>query len=189
MLVKRTLACQIGAMLTLSWSLSGCTDAEAEKKLDSLALDGAVAYWAVRGRDEEKNNYIRPVVRFRVKNRGERAVGYIQAMAVFKIESLPDEPWGNAFSYSISDAPIPAGGVSETVALRGDHNFISKDPPERMFENEKWEDVEVEVFLRVGPSSWRIVETLPVPRHLGAPGVEQFLNTENKEVDAKPEGR
>ena len=44
-----------------------------------------------------------------------------------------------------------------------------------MFLNEKWEEVRVEIFLRVGPSSWQILESRQVPKHFGAPGLEKFL--------------
>ena len=93
-------------------------------------------------------------------------------------EMLPDEPWGNAFSYSISEHPIKPGGVSDLLTMRSDRSVISKDSPEQMFRNAKWEEIMVEIFLRVGPSSWRILETFQVPKTIGAPGLEKFLEAE-----------
>jgi hypothetical protein len=154
----------------------GCGDSDSEAIVDDLQLTDFVAYWAVRGKDREQNNYIHPVVRFRIKNESGKPAGYIQAMAVFKRESLPDESWGNAFLYSVSDEPIAPGAESDLLTLRADTNFISKDAPEEMFENEKWENVSVEIFLRVGPSHWRPALTAEVPKHIGAPGLEKFLN-------------
>lgn len=179
MLMKRAVVCQ--CLLLLALSSTSCSDAESEKVLQSLTLQDVAAYWAVRGQDEEKNNYIHPIVRFRVVNTAEQDLDYVQAMAVFKLQSIPDEPWGNAFTYSISEEPIPPGGLSDVVTLRGDHDVISKDSPEQMFLNEKWDDVRVEVFLRVGPSSWRIVEEREVPKQIGAPGLDKFLNAEESE--------
>jgi len=114
-------------------------------------------------------------VRFRIKNTGKEDAGYIQAMAVFKREAFPDEPWGNDFLYSVSAAPLAPGAASDLVTMRSDTNFVSKDAPERMFQNEKWEKVSVSVFLRVGPSSWKPVLSLDLPSQIGAPGLEKFL--------------
>jgi hypothetical protein len=156
--------------------LPGCDEPESNAKVQALELEDVVAYWAVRGKDREQNNYIHPVIRFRIKNSFPEEVDYIQAMAVFKRETFPDEPWGNDFLHSISDKPLPAGGASEVLTLRSDTNFISKDSPEGMFQNDKWEQVLVEVFLRVGPSLWTPVLAMEVPQHIGAPGLEKYLD-------------
>ena len=108
-------------------------------------------------------------------------LGYIQAMAVFKRELLPDEPWGNAFTYSVSDEPIKPGEASDLVTLRSDKNVISKDAPAQMFVNEKWEEVTVEIFVRVGPSSWQNLGQMQVPKQIGAPGLEKFLSPDTSE--------
>ena len=133
------------------------------------------------GKNEEGDNFIHPVVRFRVANGAEQEVGYIQAMAVFKRELLPDEPWGNAFTYSVSDEPIKPGEASDLVTLRSDKNIISKDAPAQMFVNEKWEEVTVEIFVRVGPSSWQNLGQMQVPKQIGAPGLEKFLSPDTSE--------
>jgi hypothetical protein len=54
-----------------------------------------------------------------------------------------------------------------------------------MFQNEKWEKISVSVFLRVGPSSWKPKLSLEVPKQIGAPGLERFLEPE-AETDATP---
>jgi hypothetical protein len=174
------------AALSVLLATGGCSDSEAEAKADSLELEDVAAYWAVRGKDREQNNYIHPVVRFRVKNGGSTEAGYIQAMAVFKRDTFPDEPWGNDFLYSISSGPIPPGARSEVLTMRSDTNFVSKDAPERMFQNAKWERITVDVFLRVGPSSWRPALSLEVPKQIGAPGVEKFIDPE-EETKLAPE--
>ena len=160
-------------------ALVACSEQKTEQQLASLEVMDVAAYWAVRGKDREGNNYIHPVIRFKVKNGNGEEVSHIQAMAVFEREGLPDEPWGNAFLYSIAEAPIAAGASSDTLTMRCDSNFISKDSPEQMFENAKWEDVAIKLFLRVGPSSWRPALETGVPRQIGAPGVEKFIAPED----------
>jgi hypothetical protein len=191
MLVKRLKACQwiaralaSAVVISALTMVTGCTDAKSEAALEALELVDVAGYWAVRGQDQEKNNYIHPLVRFRVHNRAESPVDYVQAMAVFKRENLPDEPWGNAFLYSIAEEPIPPGGTSDLQVMRSDTNFVSKDAPEQMFQNAMWERVDVEIFLRVGASRWRIFEDFEVPKRIGAPGLEKFLQSE---PDADPE--
>jgi hypothetical protein len=165
----------LAAGLASLLSLFACGDAESEAKVGALELGEVSAYWAVRGKDREQNNYIHPVVRFRIKNAGSEEAGYIQAMAVFKRETFPDEPWGNDFLYSISEEPLAPGASSDVLTMRSDTNFVSKDTPEKMFQNEKWEKISVSIFLRVGPSSWKPVLSLDVPKQIGAPGIEKFL--------------
>ena len=109
MLVKPLAGCQLFVVSMWVLVLSSCSNAESEKLLQSLSLDDVAVYWAVRGQDAEKNNYIHPVIRFRVVNGADQDLDYVQVMAVFRREKLPDEPWGNAFSYSISEEPIPPG--------------------------------------------------------------------------------
>lgn len=196
MLVNTYRYCQIRAKLPLVALAAavlaavsfGCSDADSEAKVDALEMKDVAAYWAVRGKDREGNNFIHPVVRFQIANRGTEPVGYIQAMAVFKREKFPDEPWGNDFLYSISDEPIAAGGISDVLTMRCDTNVISKDAPEQMFRNDKWEDVDVAVFLRVGPSGWKPAVEIQVPKKIGAPGVEKFIDSESP-IARQPEKR
>jgi hypothetical protein len=172
--------------LLLGAASSGCGEDESEAKANSLELEDVSAYWAVRGQDREQNNYIHPVIRFRIKNNGTEEAGYIQAMAVFKRETFPDEPWGNDFLYSISETPLAPGGRSDVLTMRSDTNFVSKDAPEQMFQNEKWEKISVSVFLRVGPSSWKPALSLEVPKQIGAPGLEKFLEPETEGAPTPP---
>ena len=175
-LMKHLTTCQLSIALLIP--IMSCGDKESEEILSALELQDVVGYWAIQGQDDEKNNYIHPVVRFRVVNTTSRNLEYVQVMAVFQREMLPDEPWGNAFSYSISEQPIKPGGVSDLLTMRSDRSVISKDSPEQMFRNAKWEEIMVEIFLRVGPSSWRILETFQIPKTIGAPGLEKFLEAE-----------
>ena len=74
------------------------------------------------------------------------------------------------------------------ITLRSDKNVISKDAPEQMFVNEKWEDVTVEIFVRVGPSSWQLLGQMQVPKHIGAPGLDKFLSPDESEDTAVSPG-
>lgn len=154
--------------------LAACSDLSKEEAAQALQASEVVSFWTVRGKYGD-DTYIRPIVRFRIRNEGPKAVDYIQTMAVFRRASTPDESWGSAFEYSLSGDPVPPGGESRVITLRSDTDYFSKDAPEKMFDNEEWEQVRVEVFLKVGPSAWRPVANVEVPKRIGAPGVERFL--------------
>lgn len=160
----------------------GCNAGD-ERAVEGLEIDDVQAYWSVWGKKGD-NNYIHPVVRFKVRNNGESEADYIQTQAVFRRESKLEEAWGNAFEYAIAGDPVPPGGLSREITLKCDVTVYSTDPPRRMLENEQWQQVFVEVFLRVGSSHRKSVLKMEVPRRLGAPGVEKFL--EPQEPEASP---
>jgi hypothetical protein len=54
-----------------------------------------------------------------------------------------------------------------------------------MLENERWEQVYVEIFLRVGSSRWQSATKIEVPRRLGAPGVDKFLQPQEEKPPAE----
>ncbi len=158
--------------LVVVFFLAACSSKEEAAK--GLHAAEVVSYWTVRGKVGD-DTYIRPIVKFRIRNEGPKAVDYVQSMAVFRRVSAPDESWGSAFEYSLSGDPVAPGGESRVITLRSDSYYFSKVAPERMFDNEEWEQVTVDVFLKVGPSSWRLVAKVEVPKRIGAPGVEKFL--------------
>jgi hypothetical protein len=170
------------AFLVILW-VTACSAAD-RKAVESLEIEDVEAYWSVWGKKDD-NNYINPVVRFKVRNGGESSVDYVQATAVFRRESNPNESWGNAFEYALAGDPISPGGLSREITLKCDSTFFSKDPPRKMLENEHWQQVNVEVFLRVGSSPWKTVTKMEIPRRLGAKGLEKFL--EPQEPEASPE--
>ena len=78
-------------------SLNACGSGE-DQSVEALGVEEVVGYWSVLGKRGD-NFYILPVVRFQIRNDGAGDVDYIQTMAVFRLESSPDAPWGNAYEY------------------------------------------------------------------------------------------
>lgn len=165
----------VAALAASGVGTAACTDARANETARGMEVTELVAYWAVRGRDSEGNNYIRPAVRFRVKNNNPEPVQYVQVMSVFRRESAPEEAWGTGYLHSISEEALAPGGETGEQTLRADSNYLSQGAPARMFENELWEDVEVEMFVRVGASTWVSHGKTVALRRLGPPGVEKYL--------------
>jgi len=156
-----------------------CSNEELVQGLEAVDVE---SYWTVRGTFEDQV-YIRPIVRFRILNNGAEPVDYVQTMAVFRRQSAPEESWGSAFEYSLSGDPVAPGERSRLIMLRSDSYYYSSQDPQQMFENEKWEQVNVEVFVKVGPSSWKPVAEMEIPKQLGAPGLEKFLTPEEELVE------
>ncbi len=165
--------------------IAACSAAD-KKAVEMLEIEEVEAYWSVWGKKEDKN-YINPVVRFKIRNGGDIAIDYVQTTAVFRRESNPDESWGNAFEYALAGDPIPPGELSRQITLKCDSTFFSKDSPRQMLENEQWQQVFVEVFLRVGSSHWKSVTKMEIPRHIGAAGLEKFLEPEEPEASTEKE--
>jgi len=160
------------------------------RAVEGLEVEDVQAYWSVWGKKEGKN-YIHPAVRFKIRNKGENEADYVQTQAVFRRENKLEEAWGNAFEYSLAGEPIPPGGLSREITLKSDVTVYSSDPPNKMLENEQWQQVFVEVFLRVGSSDRKSVVKLEVPKRLGAAGLEKFLEPEEPEAGAEesPQGK
>lgn len=158
-----------------AFAAAACTDAGADENAAGMEVADLVAYWAVRGQDTEGNNYIRPAVRFRLRNRNAEPIRYVQVMSVFRRESAPEEAWGTGYLHSVSEEALGPGEASAEHTLRADSNYLSKDSPARMFSSELWEDVEVEMFVRVGASAWVSKGRAVALRRLGPPGVEKYL--------------
>ena len=169
------LAVLLAGLLPVTMTASGCVNQEDNAAAARMKLNELVGYWAVRGRDSEGNNYIRPAVRFRVQNTNPGPIEYVQVMSVFRRESSPEEAWGTGYVHSVAEEALAPGELSGEHTLRADSNYISQGSPESMFENELWEDVEIEMFVRVGASSWVSRGKTLALRRLGPPGVEKYL--------------
>jgi hypothetical protein len=167
----------------LVFGSSACGGGE-NQVVEALDVEEVLSYWSVQGKRGD-NFHLHPVLRFQIRNNGDSEADYIQTMAVFRLEGSPDKAWGNAYEYSISGDPVQPGELSRVVTLRCDSTFYSKDQPRTMLENEHWEQVIAEIFLRVGSSKWQSVEKIEVERRLGAPGVEKFLEPQDEEPPEK----
>lgn len=127
-------------------------------------------YWAV-DRPTGGTQFIAPVVRFRLNNKGQRPLRSIQASSTFRLKGDP-QAWSGAFQQV---APLagqqPLGpGQSTLVVLKpeGEGRYSSTVPPEDMLAHQNFKDVTVEVFLRVGSSGWTSMAQAEVDRRIGA---------------------
>ncbi len=150
-------------MLALALLLAGCRSHDPAKE---LLLSGIETYWVVDS-PREGQNFIAPVVRFRLKNVSPRPLGSIQARARFPAPDQ-EESWGS-IQEQVSTWTKPLGPGQETVVtVRSAGRYHSPAAPEDMLRSSGFRDPSVEVFVRIGASNWARLGTGTVERRIGA---------------------
>jgi hypothetical protein len=124
-------------------------------------------YWAVESPRGE-TQYIAPVVRFRLRNRGAEPSRSVQAQAVFHRVGEEDKGWGSDWKeVAPSRKPVPPGGEL-FVELKSDGHYYTTGTPESMFIHEAFRDAKADVFLREGSSGWIRMAAVDVERRIGS---------------------
>jgi hypothetical protein len=151
-------------------ALAGCRSHDPKQELEVADVE---TYWVV---DSPKGatQYISPAVRFRLRNKAQEPIRSIQATANFKRVD-EQENWGSAWEQvTAAGKPLPSG-QSVLVVLRSDGRYTSAtDDPESMFEHELFKDARVEVFVRVGSSSWAKMAETAIERRIGTRGAREL---------------
>ena len=148
--------------------LAGCKapDPNAIVKVSDLET-----HWAVDSGDAGGTQYIAPVVRFKVANISGAQQGSVQVTATFRRKGEENLTWGSDFrQVATRREPLVPRQVLPVV-LKSDARYYSTGVPESMFSHEDFRDATVELFVRVGSSSWTKVGALAVERRIGARGV------------------
>lgn len=157
--------------LPLALLLAACRVPDPKAELEVLDLD---AYFVVDPPQDE-TQYLAPAVRFRVRNRGHTPARSIQANAVFRRVGEEGQTWGADWAQvAPASKPLPPG-QSVLLVMKSDSRYYSPGPPETMFEHKLFRDVKVDVFLRMGASSWTKMAEARAERRIGAKGLQPDL--------------
>lgn len=158
---------QLCAATALGLVLGAChtPDPKAE-----LAIAAVETYWVVDSA-VGGTQYIAPAVRFEVKNKGTVPHGSIQATAAFRRKG-ETESWGSDWQEIVPAGKPLAPGATTLVVLRSDGRYYSSGTPESMFQHAQFKDAAVEVFLRLGSSSWVKFAGADVERQVGSKSVQ-----------------
>jgi hypothetical protein len=138
-----------------------------------LQVSGVETYWAIDSAQGERQ-YIAPVVRLQVQNTGGKPLRTVEAQATFRRKG-EDAIWSSAWSRvtGLQGAPLPPGGTSLVVLKpEGEGRYFSTGAPEGMFQHAQFRDAAVEVFLRIGSSSWIRFTAADVERRIGSRAVQ-----------------
>jgi hypothetical protein len=157
------------ALLTLAIAGPACRGHDPSRE---LAVSGIETYWIVDS-PQRGENYIAPVVRFRLKNVSSEPLGSVQARARFPAPGQ-EEPWGS-IQEQVSTWRRPLGAGQETlVTVRSAGRYHAQADPEDMLRSPGFRDPKVEVFVRIGASEWALLAQADVERRIGAPGLSRL---------------
>jgi hypothetical protein len=153
------------ALLLAAVAASGCRshDPEAELRVSDLQT-----YWIVDS-PQQGQNFVAPVVRFRLRNVSSEPLSAVQARARFPASDQGDEVWGSIQEQvSTWHRPI-APGHDTLVTVRSAGRYHSPADPQDILRSPGFKDPKVEVFVRIGASRWAMVAQGSVERRIGAP--------------------
>jgi hypothetical protein len=157
------------AVLALLVLASGACRAPEPKA--ELELTDVETYWVIDSA-LGMTEYIAPAVRFRLRNRGARPWGGIQATATFRRKGEESQTWGSDWRQVTTSAKPLAPGQDTLVVLKSDGRYYSTGTPESMFQHHLFKDAKVEVYLRIGASGWVKFTEADIERRIGSKAVQ-----------------
>jgi hypothetical protein len=163
--LQRVLRAVLGMGLGVGLVACRAPDPRAELEVSDLET-----HWALDA-PQGNTQYLAPVVRFHLRNRGAKSLGSVQATAVFR-RTGEAETWGSDWKQVTTHSHPLAPGQQTLVVLKSDARYYSSGPVEGMFTHQLFKDANVQVFVRVGPSAWTKFGQAEVDRRLGAKSVQ-----------------
>jgi len=157
-------------MALLSAVAPACKTHDPAKELRVSAIE---TYWIVDS-PQQGQNYIAPVVRFRLKNQGNEPLGSVQARARFPAADQ-DEVWGGVQEQVSTWRKPLEPGTEREVTVRSAGRYHAPAEPEDMLRALGFRDPRVLVFVRIGSSNWVLLGQAAVERRIGAPGVRALV--------------
>jgi hypothetical protein len=152
------------AFLVVLLAFAGCRSHDPTRELAVSAIE---TYWIVDS-PQQGENFISPAVRFRLANTGGSALGAVQARARFP-GSDQAEAWGSIQEQvSTHEKPLVPGQPA-LVTVRSVGRYHAAAAPEDMLRSPGFHDPKVEIFVRIGASSWAKLAEAVVERRIGAP--------------------
>jgi hypothetical protein len=147
---------------------TACQSPDPQRELELLDLE---TYWAVDAALGERQ-YIAPVARFRIRNKGATTLRTVEATATFRRKGEEQLDWGTAW-----ERPTPAGKPLEPardvlVVLKSDGRYYSSGEPASFFAHAQFKDALVTVYARVGSSQWVKFAEREVERRIGTRALE-----------------
>lgn len=156
------------AVIALAAALGGCRTPDPKALLE---VSNVETHWAIDSAQGD-TQYIAPVVRLQVRNRGAEPLRSVQATATFRRKGEEAVTWGADWQQVGSSGHPLAPGQTTLVVLKSDARYFSNGPVEGMFNHEKFRDAFVEVFLRVGSSPWTKFAAVDIERRVGTRSVQ-----------------
>ena len=163
----RPLPAAFGALLGMGFAVGACRAPDPRAELEVSDLE---THWAVDA-PQSGTQYLAPVVRFHLRNRGGAPLRSVQATAVFRRKG-ESETWGSAWQQVTTRTHPLAPGQETLVVMKSDGRYSSNGPVEGMFKHAAFKDANVQVFVRIGSSRWTKFGEADVDRRVGAKSVQ-----------------
>jgi hypothetical protein len=141
-----------------------CESPDPKAELEMKDLE---TYWVI-DKAVGTTEYIAPAVRLKLLNKGAKPRASIEAKATFRRKGEEDQEWGSAWERIATSAKPLAPGQETVVVLKSEGRYYSTGTPESMFEHELFKDAKVEIFIRMGASSWVKFGAADVERRVGS---------------------
>ncbi len=161
-------------VLATTLVLLGLATCRALEPQQELAVREVETHWAL-DRPRGDTQYLAPVVRFQLRNKGARVLRAVQATATFRQQG-DTATWGSDWKDVTPPGKSLGPGEEVLVVLKSDARYYSTGPVEGMFGHNLWKDANVEVFLRIGPSGWSKFTVVDVERRVGARSVQELAS-------------
>jgi hypothetical protein len=158
------------AVLALSALVAGCRSPDPRSVAE---VSDTETYWAIDNAQGERQ-FIAPVVRVKVHNKGNEPLRTLEAQATFRRKD-EDVIWSSAWTKVTGPSGAPlAPGARSLVVLKpeGEGRYFTNGPPESMFTHAQFRDATVDVFLRIGSSPWTKFFTADIERRIGTRSVQ-----------------
>lgn len=158
------------ALLAFAVLLASCRSPDPKAVLEVSDIE---THWAIDSAQGE-TQYIAPVVRLQVRNKGSRDERTVEAQATFRRKG-EGQIWSSAWQKVTAPGNqiLPAGAKALVVLKpESEGRYFSTGPPESMFQHEQFRDASVDIFLRIGASPWTKFFTADVERRIGTRSVQ-----------------
>ncbi len=132
---------------------------------DTLRIDEVVTGWFDAGVTEDGRNKIVPSISLTVTNTGPDTVGPVQLNLIFRRVGDPEE-WSTALVRVVGSDGLQPGATSSSVVVRAPQGYTGTQPRAQLLQNSLFVDAKVEVFGRIGASTWTRLGDYPIDRQL-----------------------
>ena len=146
----------------------GCQRADPQQELELVDLE---TYWAVDAALGERQ-YIAPVARFRLRNKGQAPLRTVETTATFRRKGEEQLDWGTAWERVTPVGKPLAPRQAVLVLLKSDGRYYSSGDPASFFAHQQFKDGVVTVYARVGSSQWVKFAERDVERRIGTKALE-----------------
>ncbi len=132
---------------------------------ESLKIDSVVTGWFDAGVTDDGKNKIVPSISLKLTNAGPSTVGPVQLNLIFRRVGDPEE-WSTALVRAVGSEGLVPGATSAAVVVRAPQGYTGTQPRAQLLQNSLFIDAKVDVFGKVGASTWARLGDFRIERQL-----------------------